>query len=395
MAWIKPRYLWEDKDRWGTTRRYVVKPGRRKIRIYADPETPEFHEAYLLALDGVALPKSRKPEPIELAIDGSFRWLVERYMASGEFLDLDITTRTGCRNVLASCCLEPIEPGSPHLLDKMPLGKLTSAHVRMLRDRKREWPEAANKRIKMLRGVFKWALANDELTRRYPLTSNPARDVPSLKSRGGEGFHTWTIEEVEKFEKAHPAGTMARLALALLMFTGQRKSDVIRFGRQHVRREMDAETKQLLPWLRFTQHKNRNRKAVTLQLPIMPVLQAALDEAPCGDLTYLVNEYGKPFSEGGFGNRMRKWCKAAGLDHCSSHGLRKAGACIAAENGATDRQMMAIFGWSDPKMPAHYTRKAGQKKMAGGAMNLIIPNRRKEEQPLPLLDWSEKGGRIA
>ncbi|HEY8007448.1 MAG TPA: tyrosine-type recombinase/integrase, partial [Methylocella sp.] len=130
-------------------------------------------------------------------------------------------------------------------------------------------------------------------------------------------------------------------------------------------------------WLHFTQFKNRNRKAVTLDLPLLPELQAAINAGPCGNMTFLVNEYGKPFTTAGFGNRMRKWCDAAGLKGCTSHGLRKAGACIAAENGATEAQLMAIFGWSDPDMAALYTRKARQKTIAAGAMGLIV-QRRKE-----------------
>ena len=109
--------------------------------------------------------------------------------------------------------------------------------------------------------------------------------------------------------------------------------------------------------LRFTQAKNRERKPVTLELPILAALQAVIDATPCGDLTFLVTEYGKPYSANGFGNRFREWCDKAGLPHCSAHGLRKAGACIAAENGATEAQLMAIFGWSDPEMPALYTKK--------------------------------------
>jgi integrase len=166
----------------------------------------------------------------------------------------------------------------------------------------------------------------------------------------------------------HPPGCTARLALALLLFTGQRKSDVIALGRQHVN---DG-------WLHFTQFKNRNRRPVTLDLPILPELQAVIDTAPIGNLTFLVNAHGQPFTSAGFGNRMRKWCDAAGLKDCSAHGLRKAGACIAAENGATEAQLMAIFGWSDPNMAALYTKKARQKRIAGDAMGLLVRKIRDE-----------------
>lgn len=85
--------------------------------------------------------------------------------------------------------------------------------------------------------------------------------------------------------------------------------------------------------LTFTQHKGRNRKPKKLVLPILPALQTVIDASPCGDLTFLVNDFGKPFTDAGFGNKMRKWCDQAGLRHCSAHGVRKAGATIAAENG--------------------------------------------------------------
>jgi integrase len=64
-------------------------------------------------------------------------------------------------------------------------------------------------------------------------------------------------------------------------------------------------------------------------------------------------------------------CNEAGLRHCSAHGLRKAGATIAADNGATTKQLMAIFGWSSSKMADHYTRAADQKRLAESAMHMI------------------------
>ncbi|MEI9901164.1 MAG: hypothetical protein WDN31_14625 [Hyphomicrobium sp.] len=50
-----------------------------------------------------------------------------------------------------------------------------------------------------------------------------------------KGHHTWTSEELEQFEARHPIGTKARLAFGLLIYTGVRRSDVVRLGRQHVR----------------------------------------------------------------------------------------------------------------------------------------------------------------
>ena len=88
-------------------------------------------------------------------------------------------------------------------------------------------------------------------------------------------------------------------------------------------------------------------------------------------MTFLQTEYGKPFTEAGFGNWFRDRCDEAGLPQCTAHGLKKASATIAAENGATTRQLMAMFDWDSPAMAEVYTRAAEKKRLAGDAMFLI------------------------
>ncbi len=79
----------------------------------------------------------------------------------------------------------------------------------------------------------------------------------------------------------------------------------------------------------------------------------------------------------GFGNWFRKQCDAAGLPKCSAHGLRKAGATIAADNGATEFELMAIYGWETPKEAARYTRKANRNRLAARAVHLVAPSEKK------------------
>lgn len=146
------------------------------------------------------------------------------------------------------------------------------------------------------------------------------------------------------------SANIQRLALDLLLYTGQRKSDIVLFGSKHVK---DG-------WLRFTQQKNRNSKPVTLEIPILPQLAATIAATPSGHLTFLVSKLGKPFSVAGFGMRFRDWCDAAGLPECTAHGLRKIAAVRTAQNGATPAQLMAIFGWRDIKQAELYTRAADQ-----------------------------------
>ena len=135
--------------------------------------------------------------------------------------------------------------------------------------------------------------------------------------------------------------------------------------------------------LRFTEVKGARRKPKPREIPVLPELQGMIDASPSGNLTYLLTEFGKPFTAPGFGNWFRKRCDEAGLPQCSAHGVRKAGATIAAENGATEHQLMAIFGWDSPKQAGHNTRKVNRRRLAGGAMHMLIP-RQWENGDVPL-----------
>jgi site-specific recombinase XerD len=100
---------------------------------------------------------------------------------------------------------------------------MTQDAIEVLRDRK--FPEAANSRVKAIRQVFKFGVKK----RFAPF--NAAREVSYIHT-GSTGYHTWSLDEVRQFERRHPIGTKAQLALALLLFTGQRRSDIVRFGKQ-------------------------------------------------------------------------------------------------------------------------------------------------------------------
>ena len=311
-------------------------------------------------------PSQRKGIPF-----GTWRWLCVRYFTEcGDYLRLDDRTKRVRRGILEGTFDEPIAPGSLKLFRDFPLSKLTNDAIEVLRDRKLAFPEAANSRVKAIRGVFKWAVRKKGPDGNALVSHNPARDVTYLRSNNPSGFHTWTLEEVRQFEERHAIGTKARLALALLLFTGQRRSDITRLGRQHVR---DSK-------ISFTQFKGRNRKPKRLVLPILPALQRIIDASPTGEMTFLVNDLGRSFTDAGFGNWFRDRCLEAGVPG-RAHGLRKAGATIAANNGATAHQLMAIFGWDTLKMAEAYTRAADQKRLAEAAMHMLeTPEQNDTEQ---------------
>ena len=365
----------QDKDRNGRPRVYYRPPKvnghrlSRMVRLREQLGTPAFMAEYQAAATGQLQPRPGA-ERRSSATKGSLRWLVEGYFASARFRTLADTTQRARRGILDSICLSVLETSRGSVeRGKLPVAEMRAKHVRQIRDEKLEVPEAANGRLKALGQVFDWALA-EEL-----LTVDPTVGVERLHGRTG-GFHTWTVDEVRQFEGTFPVGTKARLALALLLFTGVRRSDVVRLGKQF---ERDGK-------LVFTETKGANSRAITLRkrptaksrvIPILPELRAILDVSPTGELVYITSARGTPYKPESFTNWFHDRCVEAGLPHCSPHGLRKAGAKIAAEAKATTHQLMAIYGWETVKQAELYTREANMIAMADEAMHLVVPANKK------------------
>jgi integrase len=285
---------------------------------------------------------------------GTLGWLAAAYFAAVEFTGLPAVSQSTRRGILEACLREPLKPNSTDRLALCPLSLLSAAHIRMLRDRRSDKPGAANNRLKYMSSMFSWAVE------RNLIRANPARDVKPLRYQS-DGFHTWSPSEVRQFEVRHPNGTKARLALALMLYLGVRRSDAVTLGRQHVRDGV----------IRFVPIKTRRSKMQAIEIPILPELARIIEACPSGALTFLVTERGKPFTANGFGNWFRDRCNEAGLPQCSAHGLRKAGATIMAERGATDRQLMAIFGWETSQQATTYTASANRKRLAAEAARLM------------------------
>jgi integrase len=364
-----PLYVMPDKQRDGRPRWLFRRKGFPKVTLPGPPHSKEFWAAYAAALNGrpnaTKAPKKSALTPKETA--GTLQWLCEQYYASGEFKQRDIETQRGKRWVIDKALEEPLVPGKPLTFRTCPVKSLTRAHIVTLRDRKVKTPNAANNRLRYLKQMFDWAVDSEHMT------ENPADKVKRLAIPRG-GHHTWTLEEVRQYEAKHPVGTKARLALALILFTGVRISDLRGLGKQHVKLHVEEGVTQ--SWFEKPQHKNRNRDAKWIRVPVLPALQNVLDASQIGDLTYLVSKRGAPYSASRIGAVIKGWCREAGLPHCTAHGLRKAGATIAAENGATSFQLMSIFGWEDAQQAVGYTRKMERQKMAAKAMHLLVPKER-------------------
>lgn len=362
-------YLYREKNRHGTDCLYVRRHGKR-VRIREEEGTAAFARAYADALDRLgnasdAIERERQ----EAARAGTLGWMASRYFSECPlFKSLAKKSRQARRSCIEACLQEPLKPGGKDLMRDCPASLVGAGHIKMLRDRKSSQPGAANNRRKHLSALFAWAVDVGLVK------ANPVRDVKAAKGKKG-GYYTWSLDDVAQFERRHPVGTKARLALALLLFTGSRRQDMVTFGKQHIK----------AGWLRFIPKKTLYKRNTMSVKPWLPELQGVVNSSPCGDMTFLVTAYGQPFTANGFGNWFRDRCDEAGLPKCTAHGLRKAGATIAAENGATARELMAIFDWSSISQAEIYTKAADQKRLAGRSMHLLTDQSANELLSHPLV----------
>jgi integrase len=217
-------------------------------------------------------------------------------------------------------------------------------------------PESANLLRKVLRAMMQHAV--DAGIR----VDDPTRDVKAIKSKGS-GAHSWSETEIAQFETHHPIGTRPRLAMALLLYTGQRRGDVVGMGCQHVGRHVgeDGIARDMIS-------VRQEKTGAALDIPLHSDLAAIIAATQSEHLTYLTTQFGKPFTSAGFGNWFREQCDAAGLSHCSAHGLRKAAARRLAEAGCSAHEIAAITGHASLREIVRYTKAADQKRLAVSAM---------------------------
>lgn len=363
---------WTDRAT-GRTYCYTRIAGVKRTRLPGLPWSDEF----MTALTAARETKGGKPAPRVKA--GSFSFACVAYYNSEEFKALGASTQEVYRNIAEKFREESADKSA---------ATFTKADVkRWLRNRS---ANAAYNFLKVLRGIVRAAIENG-------LRDDDPTEGLKARPKDGEGFLTWSRAAIAQYEARHPIGTKARLAMSLLLFTGVRRSDVVQLGRQFERMIDGREVLQFKP-----QKTRRKKPKRELTLPILPDLREAIDACPSGHLTYLVTEFGKPFAAAGFGNKFAEWCEEAGLPavlgddgklrNYRAHGLRKGGATIAAERGATLNQLMAIYGWETAKEAVHYTKQADRTRLAVAAMPALLGNIQEQVLSKPETGLSKQEG---
>lgn len=328
-------YVSEFEDNRGKLRRRFRRNGVSRY-INGAPGSPEFMNAYTSAYaesENRTL-KIAKTKPKE----GTVAALAESYFQSQEYLELRQSTRRSYRSV--------IDPFVEKCAD-WPVALMSRKWIKKEMVRQADHKPRANNWLKRVRQLLDHAIELEWIE------ANPARTVKLW--RPGEGHKEWLEELIERFQVAYPVGTKPRLALDLLLYTGQRRSDVILMSKSHVR---NGE-------IRIAQKKTGH----VLWIPLHPKLQESIAQTPSESTTFLCTEYGRPFSPDGFGNWFRKHCIRAKIpEGYSAHGLRKAAGYRLADAGCSAHEIMSVLGLRSLAVAELYTRGHDQKRLAREAV---------------------------
>lgn len=354
-----PKYCQGFVDRHGRARWYFRRQGYKRVPLPGLPWSPSFMEAYELAMAGgegfVVQPGDGRIKP------GTVDAVAVAYYRSLEFSELEGSTQYVHRT--------RIERFRRDHGDK-PIALIEREHIKAMMMKRKAQPEAANAILRVCRILMRQAL--DMKLRR----DDPTIGIKRMRNKSS-GHLTWTEQQIAQYEAYHQPGTRAHLALALLLNTAQRRSDVVLMGRHQC-----------------SQGKMRVKQVKTgavVVIPIHPRLQQAIDAMPLDNMNFLVTQQGKPFTPEGFTNWFRGCVKEAGLpEGLSAHGLRKAACRRLAEAGCTPHQIMAISGHRTLSEVTRYTRAVSQEDLAQEAFAVLDRHAERSEHEQELSNLSDR-----
>ena len=339
-----PPFVECSRSRHGKVRLYFRKKRGLRMRLPSDIGSPEFAQAYHAALTGNPLPVGPTSRP---TVPYSIEALIRSYRAT--------TTDDG--NLKAFSNLRPATQAG-YLLQMETLRRehghrsvagLDRERVKRLLAPLANKPGAAFSRLKVLRVLVRHAINIGWL--------NHDPTLGLKRPQLGE-IRSWTEDEISRFEARWPVGSSERLAFALMLYTGQRRSDVHRM----VWTEVAGNT------IRVTQQKT----GAKLSIPLHPQLGAILAATKREHVAILTDSRGKPFSAHTFSLWMRRAITAAGLPlDAQPHGLRKAAARRLAEAGCSANEIMAVTGHKSLAEAERYTREADQARLASAAISKL------------------------
>jgi integrase len=352
-TWL-PEWVARYKDRHGKWRYRFRRKGSPSGHFKHEPGTVEFAAEYAAFKDAAPTAIVGK----ERYAPGTIGVLVGRYCAVATRLGPTAVTQAKVRSILSK-----FRDDYGHY----PVAGIGFEHVDAIIEKRREKVQVGKR---MEGGVEAARKLRKELVRLFAFAKkagmrpdNPVQDADRVKVSASErtgGRYSWSEQDIAQFRARHALGTRPRLAMELLLWTGQRRSDGVWLGPADI---TDG---------RVEMSQSKTGKALGLRVP--PQLSAAIEAMPPmvpGQTTYLVTGFGKPYSKAGFGNAFRDWCDEAGLPQCTAHGLRKAMMRRLSEQKTSQQGIKAVSGHSGDQEVALYVAAANQRAMADDAITSV------------------------
>lgn len=318
---------------------------RRGFSCYLPhPSVKGYADAYKRALEGFAPSQPR-------AVPRTIGDLVPRFYESIAFRrgggDWQRTVRQILEPFRREFADDPVRAFRPKDIEVI----LTRKMEKRIENGRMVGGTSAAKRLReQLDRLFRFAVKLEWIER------NPVELTDEVEHKA-KGFFPWEEEHIAQFRGYWPIGTKPRLALELVLWTGTRRSDA-----------------RLLPPPKGGRIKgSAGKTGKPFDIQVAPPLQVAIDAMPAiGLTTILVTDYGNPFSAAGFGQWFKDKCIRAGLPQCTVHGLRKALARRAADQGVGQQGLKALGQWSGDREVATYVAGADQRRLAEGALDAVI-----------------------
>jgi len=333
MTHIKLDYVHEYRDRHGKLRRYVRRPGSRRVALPSLPGSPEFMQVYQDAMTGSPPPaRARRHKP------GTLGALAAEFQGSTEFANLKPSSQATYRLALG-----PVLKRDGHrLVRDLPADKAR----KIIQEIGEHRPGMANLTRAVLRRMFSFAISIGLRK------DNPFNQTTKYKLGT---HHTWTDAQLETYEKRWPLGTRERLAYDVLLYSAQRVGDVVRMLRSDIRNGVIAVVQE--------------KTGTEVFVPLHPALARSIKAGPSKGIYLVGDKNGRPIKRARLSELISVATNAAGLPpECVAHGLRKAALRRLAEHGSTAKEMQAVSGHKTLGEIERYTRQADQQRLAKAAI---------------------------
>ena len=326
-------------DRHGKPRYYFRRKGFPSVPLppIGSPGCPAAYES------ANAIPLSPQAAVAHVRfLPGSLGWAIEKFTASPEYADRAENTRRQDRRIYDEL-RATFGAGM--------LREMRDRHVKAIRDYFREKHSASVADAAVGRVTVLWKFADDHLVN--DLGTNPTAGVSRAhKDKGKKEHKPWPDKVLAAFEAHAPAHL--RLAVTLLLYTGQRRSDVVKMRWS----QFDGEI------IEVVQQKTGEYVAI----PCHQRLRSILSALPRRSEFILTGERGAPYRADSLAAMVRKQLHSIGIHGYSVHGLRKNAAQALAEAGCSVPQIMAVLGHRSPAMAMHYCKRAERRRLAREAI---------------------------